>query len=76
MCRRGIPCDSGHLQRSVHGAYAQCAAGEIGNIRAETAHFLRERMDFETLYQMCMDGTVQDAKTVAAVLKVKLLLKN
>ena len=35
-----------------------------------------ERMDFETLYQMCMDGTVQDAKTVAAVLKVKLLLKN
>ena len=33
-----------------------------------------ERMAFDDLYQMCMDGRVQDAKTVAAVLKVKLLL--
>lgn len=33
-----------------------------------------ERMPFDQLYQLCMDGTVQDAKTVAAVLKVKLLL--
>ncbi len=33
-----------------------------------------ERMAFDELYRLCMDGTVQDAKTVAAVLKVKLLL--
>ena len=31
-------------------------------------------MDFDALYEMCMDGRVQDAKTVAAILKVKLLL--
>ena len=31
-------------------------------------------MDFDALYRLCMDGSVQDAKTVAAVLKTKLLL--
>lgn len=33
-----------------------------------------ERMDFDELFALCMDGTVQDAKTVAAVLKARLLL--
>ena len=33
-----------------------------------------ERVPFDTLYQRCMAGEIQDAKTVAAVLKVKLLL--
>ena len=33
-----------------------------------------ERVPFDTLYERCMSGEIQDAKTVAAVLKVKLLL--
>ena len=33
-----------------------------------------ERVPFDTLYRRCMSGEIQDAKTVAAVLKVKLLL--
>ena len=33
-----------------------------------------ERVPFNTLYRRCMSGEIQDAKTVAAVLKVKLLL--
>ena len=33
-----------------------------------------EWMPFDRLYRLCMDGTVQDGKTVTAVLKVKLLL--
>ena len=33
-----------------------------------------ERVPFDTLYRRCMAGEIQDAKTVAAVLKVKLLL--
>ena len=33
-----------------------------------------ERVPFDVLYRRCMSGEIQDAKTVAAVLKVKLLL--
>ena len=33
-----------------------------------------ERVPFDELYRRCMDGEIEDAKTVAAVLKVKLLL--
>jgi len=47
----------------------------LGDTAPDEDEFLEcERMDFDTLYGLCMDGTVQDAKTVAAVLKVKLLL--
>ena len=47
----------------------------FGDTAPDEDEFLEcERMDFDTLYGLCMDGTVQDAKTVAAVLKVKLLL--
>ena len=58
--------------------YLYLARGlSFGAVEPDEDEFLEcERMDFETLYQMCIDGTVQDAKTVAAVLKVKLLLKN
>ena len=47
----------------------------FGEVDPDEDEFLEcERMPFEELYRLCMDGTVQDAKTVAAVLKVKLLL--
>ena len=47
----------------------------FGAVDPDEDEFLEcERMPFDELYQMCMDGRVQDAKTVAAVLKVKLLL--
>ena len=47
----------------------------FGEVAPDEDEFLEcERMPFEELYRLCMDGTVQDAKTVAAVLKVKLLL--
>ena len=47
----------------------------FGAVHPDEDEFLEcERMDFDALYEMCMDGSVEDAKTVAAVLKVKLLL--
>ena len=47
----------------------------FGAVNPDEDEFLEcERMPFDELYRLCMDGTVQDAKTVAAVLKVKLLL--
>ena len=47
----------------------------FGAVDPDEDEFLEcERMPFDELYRLCMDGTVQDAKTVAAVLKVKLLL--
>ena len=47
----------------------------FGAVDPDEDEFLEcERMDFGALYEMCMDGRVQDAKTVAAVLKAKLLL--
>ena len=47
----------------------------FGAVHPDEDEFLEcERMDFHALYEMCMDGSVEDAKTVAAVLKVKLLL--
>lgn len=47
----------------------------FGAAHPDEDEFLECRpMDFCDLYEMCMDGRVQDAKTVAAILKVKLLL--
>ena len=47
----------------------------FGAVNPDEDEFLEcEMMDFNVLYQLCMDGRVQDAKTVAAVLKAKLLL--
>lgn len=40
----------------------------------EDEFLLVEHVPFDELYQRCMAGEIQDAKTVAAVLKVKLLL--
>ena len=56
--------------------YLYLARGlQFGAVNPDEDEFLEcERMAFDDLYQMCMDGRVQDAKTVAAVLKVKLLL--
>ena len=46
----------------------------FGEARPDEDEFLEcEWMDFDELYRLCMDGTVEDAKTVAAVLKAKLL---
>ena len=48
---------------------------KCGETAPDEDEFLEcEWMAFDELYGLCMDGTVQDAKTVAAVLKVKLLL--
>ena len=47
----------------------------FGDVQPDEDEFLEcERLPFAELYRMCMDGTVEDAKTVAAVLKAKLLL--
>lgn len=47
----------------------------FGALQPDEDEFLAvERMDFEELYTLCLNGVVQDAKTVAAVLKTKLLL--
>ncbi len=47
----------------------------FGAAHPDEDEFLECRpMDFRDLYEMCMDGRIQDAKTVAAILKVKLLL--
>ena len=56
--------------------YLYLAQGlSFGAVNPDEDEFLQcEMMDFDQLYRMCMDGRVQDAKTVAAVLKVKLLL--
>ena len=43
---------------------------------ADEDEFLEiDRVPFEDLFQQVMDGEIKDAKTVAAVLKTKLLLK-
>ena len=56
--------------------YLYLARGlSFGDVQPDEDEFLAvERMDFGELYEQCMSGAVQDAKTVAAVLKVKLLL--
>ena len=56
--------------------YLYLARGlSFGDVQPDEDEFLAvERMDFGELYELCMSGAVQDAKTVAAVLKVKLLL--
>lgn len=47
----------------------------FGETAPDEDEFLEvERIPFQQLLELCMDGTVQDAKTVAAVLKAKILL--
>ena len=57
--------------------YLYLARGlQCGDVCPDEDEFLEcEWMPFEELYRLCMDGTVQDGKTVTAVLKVKLLLR-
>jgi hypothetical protein len=40
----------------------------------ETEDLQLKKVPFDTLYQMVMSGEIQDAMTVAAVLKLKLVL--
>jgi 8-oxo-dGTP pyrophosphatase MutT (NUDIX family) len=42
----------------------------------ETEDLQLKKVPFETLYQMVLNGEVQDAMSVAAVLKLKLMLGN
>jgi hypothetical protein len=42
----------------------------------ETEDLQLKKVPFETLFQMVMNGEVQDAMSVAAVLKLKLMLGN
>ena len=47
----------------------------FGDTKLDEGEFLElERIDFDTLVQQVLRGEVRDAKTVAAVLKAKLLL--
>ena len=56
--------------------YLYLARGlDFGEVDPDEDEFLEaERMPFDALLALCMSGEVQDAKTVAAVLKVKVLL--
>lgn len=48
---------------------------DFGDVQPDEDEFLEvERISFASLVEQCMKGEIQDAKTVAAVLKVKLLL--
>lgn len=53
------------LARGLHMGQQYLDEGEFLNV---------ERIPFDELYRRCMDGDVDDAKTVTAVLKAKLLL--
>lgn len=53
------------LARKLSFGEASCDEGEFLEV---------ERVDFEVLVQQVLNGEVRDAKTVAAVLKTKLLL--
>ena len=53
------------LARGLHMGQQHLDEGEFLNV---------ERIPFDELYRRCMDGNVDDAKTVTAVLKAKLLL--
>lgn len=53
------------LARGLHMGQQHLDEGEFLNV---------ERIPFAELYRRCMDGDVDDAKTVTAVLKAKLLL--
>ena len=53
------------LARGLHMGEQSLDEGEFLNV---------ERIPFDELYRRCMDGDVDDAKTVTAVLKAKLLL--
>lgn len=48
----------------------------FGSLQPDEDEFLSvQRIPFRELLRRCLDGSIQDGKTVAAVLKVKLLLK-
>ena len=53
------------LARGLHMGEQNLDEGEFLNV---------DRIPFDELYRRCMDGDVDDAKTVTAVLKAKLLL--
>ena len=53
------------LARGLHMGQQHLDEGEFLNV---------DRIPFDELYRRCMDGDVDDAKTVTAVLKAKLLL--
>ena len=53
------------LARGLHMGEQNLDEGEFLNV---------DRIPFDELYHRCMDGDVDDAKTVTAVLKAKLLL--
>lgn len=53
------------LARGLHMGQQNLDEGEFLNV---------DRIPFDELYRRCMDGDVDDAKTVTAVLKAKLLL--
>ena len=53
------------LARGLHMGQQHLDEGEFLNV---------ERIPFDELYRRCMEGDVDDAKTVTAVLKAKLLL--
>ena len=53
------------LARGLHMGEQHLDEGEFLNV---------DRIPFDELYRRCMDGDVDDAKTVTAVLKAKLLL--
>ncbi len=47
----------------------------FGDVQPDEDEFLEtQRMPFDELVHRCMDGEIEDAKTVAAVLKAKILL--
>ena len=47
----------------------------FGEARPDEDEFLRvERIPFDEMVRRCLDGDIEDAKTVAAVLRAKLLL--
>lgn len=53
------------LARDLHMEQQHLDEGEFLNV---------DRIPFDTLYRRCLDGDIDDAKTVTAVLKAKLLL--
>lgn len=53
------------LARGLHMEPAEAGSGRILNV---------ERIPFDEMVHRCMSGEIEDAKTIAAVLKAKILL--
>jgi len=67
-----------HLSNSVSDEYcevfvAQALQQQIA-MPEETEQLTIQKLPFEKLYQMTMQGKITDAVSVAAIMKVKLLL--